>query len=431
MKSARIEAVLLLFSILLIAGCGATASEPTPTASPRSPTATHHPTATRTPSPTLTRTPTATRTPTSTPGPGLDELIQTPAALVANANPDAAVEAYLALHDLYPDKAAPLLAVAVIARNTGDLDGAESYLWAAVQAEPDNLDALRQLALLLDQQQAYDDLVDVYGQMLTLTPEDADLYVARAMIHARLGDSESALTDLQAAQQIDPSRTYAFLNAAAAASGQRDYESATEIASAGLDSEPESVSLRLTRGLDWLALGDLEAALEDFNAVLELDDLNVGGYLWRGRTLMRLDRYEEALPDFKRAAELGVQSGVSNVNLGYEAMADAAEALAHTDPQAAFAYLAEQVFDFGSRDAIMLGYARVDFQRGSPDLALGRLNNLVDRDYVPALYWRALVLAEQGEQAAAVDDLNAYLEVRHSGPEAEWAYDLLSSLEED
>jgi tetratricopeptide (TPR) repeat protein len=335
------------------------------------------------------------------------------------------------LLDLYPDSAEPLLAVAVIARNTGDLDGAEAYLRAAVQAEPDNLDALRQLALLLDQRQSYDDLVDVYGQMLALTPDDADLYVARAMIHARLGDSDAALDDLRSAQQIDPSRTYAFLNAAAAASGQRDYESATGIASAGLDSDPESISLRLMRGLDWLALGDLDAALEDFDAVLELDDLNVGGYLWRGRTLMRLERYEDALPDLQRAAELGVQSGVSNVNLGYEAMADAAEALAYSDPQAAFAYLAGQVFDYGSRDAIMLGYARVDWVRGSPDLALGRLNNLVDRDYVPALYWRAVVLAEQGEQAAAVDDLTAYLEVRRSGPEAEWAYDLLSTLEDD
>lgn len=357
--------------------------------------------------------------------------MQTPAALAANADLEAAVESYLALHDLYPEEAEPLLAVAVIARNAGDLDGAEAYLRAAAQVEPDNLDVLGQLALLLDQQQAYDDLIDVYGQMLALTPDDADLYVARAMIHSRLGDSEAALDDLQAAQKIDPSRGYAFLNAAAAASGQRDYLSATEIASAGLAADPESVSLLLRRGLDWLALGDSEAALDDFDAALELDDLNVGGYLWRGRTLMRLGRYEDALPDLQRAAELGVQSGVSNVNLGYEAMADAAEVLAHSDPQAAFAYLAEQVFDFGSRDAILLGYARVDWRRGSPDLALGRLNNLVDRDYVPALYWRAVILAEQGDNAAAVDDLNAYLEIRRSGPEAEWAYDLLATLEED
>jgi regulator of sirC expression with transglutaminase-like and TPR domain len=61
-------------------------------------------------------------------------------------------------------------------------------------------------------------------------------------------------------------------------------------------------------------------------------------------------------------------------------------------------------------------------------LALSRLDSLVDADYTPALYWRAQVYAEMGQAQEAADDLSAYLAVRRSGPYAESARRLLESL---
>ena len=92
------------------------------------------------------------------------------------------------------------------------------------------------------------------------------IYTLRgAVVAARLAEVDTATSDLQSAHEIDPFRQYAWLNTAAAAASAREYESAIEIASAGLESFPESASLFVERGLSHFALGDLEMALADFD----------------------------------------------------------------------------------------------------------------------------------------------------------------------
>lgn len=414
---------------LLILGTACTSS---PVVSPTIP----RPTATRTPTPTLTATPTATLTPTPTatftpsptPGPDLDTLLQTPDALVRAVQLDEALAAYEEIARLYPGSADPRLRQATLSRRENDLDAALDYLNLAVEADPHSSEALRQLALLLEQLGEYETLVGVYTRMLDLTPNDADLFVARAIIYARLAEAARAIADLEAAQSLDPYRGYAWLNVAAAAAGSRQYQVAIDIASTGLATHPESTNLLLERGLAYLSLDEVEPALADFEVVIALDDLNYTAYHWRGLTLAEQGRHEEAIADLQRAAELGVLSGIAGVNEGYEAMADAADVIARSDPQAAFAYLARQVFEYGSRDPLLLGYARIDWRRGNVQLALSRLNNLVGADYTPALYWRAQVYAETGQMQEAAGDLAAYLAVRRSGPYAESARRLLESL---
>ncbi|NDJ54917.1 MAG: hypothetical protein GYB68_17740 [Chloroflexi bacterium] len=275
----------------------------------------------------------------------------------------------------------------------------------------------------------YDELASVYGMMLEIAPEDANLWVARAIVVARLGDSESAIDDLMQMEQIDPARGAAWVNVAGAASGQRHYHAAIEISTAGLDIHQELVSLWMTRGLALLSLDEEEEALADFEQAAALDTTSVQAHLWRGRALRALDQIEESIEASQLAAELGAEGGVAGANSGFEAMADAADAIALSNPSDAFEYLANQVFIYGSREAILLGYARVDYRRGSVDLAVGRLNRLVFDGYLTALLWRGIILADEGDDEEAIADLEAFLEIRASGPEAEQARALLERLE--
>lgn len=422
-----------LAALFILAGslvaCGR-AGEQTPSAtltiSPPTPTRT--PTFTVTPAPSATATPTGTPTPSPTPGPGLGELLLTPNALAAAADLEGALAAYAELAELYPQRAEPLLGQAAIAQRQSDWEAALDYLWAATEAEPQNIEAWRQLAILLTQQGKHAELVEVYGQMIERWPDDADLFVARAMTYARLGEPETAIGDLHAAQALDPYRQYAWLNVASAASGTRQYDAAIAVASAGLEVHPQSGGLLLTRGLALLSLGEHQAALDDFDAMLALDDASYRAYRWRGWALLQIEEYEAAIADLQRAGELGTQAGVTGFNEAFEAMADAADAMARSDSQAAFSYLAQYVFQYGSRDALLMGYARIDYRRGNIPLALGRLDSLVAGGYTPALYWRAVINAEKDEDEAAFADLLAYLEVRRSGPEVELARALLESL---
>ena len=391
------------------------------------------PTVTRTLTPTqrstATLTPTPTRTPIPTPGPGLDELMETPLAMAASADLEGAQAVYGDLANLYPGSVEPLLGLSALSQRQGDWEAALEYLQRAVEVDPSNQEALRQLALLLDQQGDYAGLVKVYAQMILLMPDDPDLLVARATIEARLGQSDAAVDDLQAAESLDPYREYAWVNVAGAASGTRQYDAAVAIASAGLESHSGATGLLMERGLAYLSLGKAEMALADFDAVIDLDGSHYDAYHWRGRTLIALARYEEASGDLQKAGELGVLSGAAGVNQAYESMAYAADAMARSDVNAAFTYLAQQVFEYGSRDALLMGYGLVRWRQGSVSLALDYLDGRVEVDYVPALYWRGAIYADQHQKADA--DLQAFLAVRHYGPDVESARDLLEALGAD
>jgi len=408
---------LTLASGFVLAGCAGVPLSPPPT-----------PSAAPTLTPTPTHTPTITPSPTATPGPGLDDLLVTPNALAAANHLDDALVYYSDLATLYPHSPQPLLLMAGVAQRQNDVESANKYFEAATVIDPSNRDSLRLWAIFLEQQGQYAALADVYDRMVALDPDDPDLRVARAMANARLGDSQAATADLSTAMALDPNREYAWLNVAGAASGARRYQTAIDVASAGLNSYPESSGLLMTRGLANLSLKQIDTALADFKAAAAAEPSNALALHWQGRSLIAQGKFAEAAAILQRAADLGQASGVDGVNLSYESMSYAADALARSDIDSAFEYLAKQVIQHGSRDGLLMGYGLVRWRQGNIPLAVSRFNGLVDTGFVPALFWRGMLLADQGQNAKAVADLKAFLALRFSGPDVESARDTLKSL---
>ena len=131
-----------------------------------------------------------------------------------------------------------------------------------------------------------------------------------------------------------------------------------------------------------------------------------------------------------KSADIGSGGGVEGVNLSFESAAYAADAMSRSDVQSAFEYLATRVFKYGSRDGLLMGYALVRWRQGNFGLALSQLDTLVDAGFLPAIYWRGLIQAEQGNSLQAIADLKKYVSLARSGPDVESAYDLLESLGE-
>jgi len=421
--------VLMALAGIALAACTPAPLTPTPgqipdTESPISPTEPPPTQVDATAAPTETPAP----TPTRTPDPMLDSLLATPLADYANARLEESAAGYESLVRSYPDRVEPLLGLAAIAARQDDFEGALGYVQRATEAEPSNVEAWRQFAVLLDQAGNIEGLVNAYSALIALEPDNPDLYVARAITYAREGQAESAVADLQAATSLDPYRRYAWLNAAAAASGARSYDTAIAIASAGLGLYPDATGLLLERGTAHLSLNDPGAALTDFDAAIARNPRLMQAHLWRGRNLADRDERVAALEALERAASLGIESGVATTTLGLEAMADYADVLARDDPGAAFQYLANQVFQFGSRDPLLMGYARIDWRRGSTPQGSDRLEGLIKNGYVPAMYWRGVMLAETGDEAGAAENLRMFIETRRFGPQVEAAQRLLVSF---
>jgi tetratricopeptide (TPR) repeat protein len=403
---------------LAVSAC-AGSIEPSPTSTPKP-----EPTATAT----LTPTPRPTATPSPTPGPGLAQLLSTPIVLAANADLVGAEASYRDLAALYPDSAEPWLGLAALALRQSDPDTALIYLESAADADPTSREALRQWAVVLEQQNRYDSLVDVYSRVIELTPDDPNAFMARSEAYARIGNADLAIVDLETTQRLDPNREYAWQNVAGAAYGAREYETARVIATIGLEHYADSSGLLTTRALTLICLSQPDEALDDLDSVIDLRPVDPNAYHWKGRLLLEQGDYGQAAEILTQAADLGIKSGVSGVNQGYESMSYAADAMARTDINAAFAYLADQVIQFGSRDGLMMGYGLVRWRQGNIPLALGRMDDLVQTGFVSGLYWRGVIKSETGDPEGAVADLEAYVKLRNFGPEAEKARALIGQL---
>lgn len=412
----------VIFTLLSLSACTGREAPlaATPNASP-SPVVENAATATFVPA-----TPTATLTPSPTPGPGLPELLLTPRADYANAQLDAAREAYRALAESYPASAEPYIGLAEIAAREGDPGAEIEALRAGVEAQPNSLEALRKLAVALQAAGESEELAGVYIQIAALTPEDPAPLLASALLLAAQGDSIAAIESLGRYAARQPSRAEAaWIDAAGAAYGARYYEASSAIAGAGLAIESDASSLYFARAMSSLALGDDAAALADLDQALSLRPVYVEAALWRGRVRVSAGDLAGARADFALAAVQGLRSGLRDEELAFEAMAEEAALLAATDANAAFNLLAAYVISHGSRDALLLGYARVEWARGSRERAIERLAGLVSADYAPALYWRGLYSSELGKPAEAQADLEAFLLLLNYGPYAENARRLL------
>lgn len=428
----------LLLAALALAACKPSASTTEETQQPASPGGT--PAASEgegpagTAAPTATPQPTATATPSPSPtaGPDLATLLQTPAAMYTAADLDAAHAAYEELSTLYPDQAEPWLGLASLAIRNGDEPGALELVRSAATAEPASFEAWQQMAVLLEHARAYDQAAEAYAQMIALVPDDPDLYVSRALIAARLGDGDQAVADMTQAQALDPYREYAWLNVAGAAFDGRHYDAAAAIAAAGLESYPESPELYVLQGEAHLASGDAEAALTALDAATAANPQSALALRWRAEALDALGRTDEAAEAFQQAGDLGVETGGSGRTEGLEAMARAAQLIARTDPDTAFAYLQEKSVRFGQPLEILWGYALIDLERGDTGNALNRLNSLVDNfGYTPASFDRGMLHASEGRADQAIDDLQAYLSTHSAGPKAEAARAQLEELGAD
>jgi len=405
----------------LLAGC----ASPQPTLTAATPTALSQP-STAEIAATSPITPTAPSSPT--PGPGLPELLGTPVAKLAAADLAGADADYQSLATLYPHNAEPWLGRAALAQRQSDWAAALKDLETAAAVDPQNMEALRQWALLLEARGDNAEVVKVYDRMVALKPGDANLLVARAQAYARIGGTAVALADLKSAERIDPNREFAWLNVSGAAYGTRQYQTAVDLAGAGLAAHPGSTGLLMQRGLAELSLGDGQTAIQDFDAASQLDPALPAAYHWKGRALLMQGDYSHAADALKQAASLGVQSGVEDVNLAYESMAFAADAMARSNVDAAFSYLADNVISYGSRDPLLLGYGLVRWRQGSIDQALTRMDALVGTGYTPALYWRGAINFDQKKRADAIADLQSFLGLQHSGPDVESARTMLKTL---
>jgi len=157
---------------------------------------------------------------------------------------------------------------------------AESILRTAIDINPDSVDALSALGVLLHMSGNSVDAVEIYERVLRLEP-----------------DRLTALNNL------------AWILCAE----QAQCERALDLVERGLEQNPNYLDLIDTRGTVYYQMGWYDKAVEDFTKCTKLYRRRapavVGSYFHLGQSLRQLGRKSEAISNLKKSLELNMQIG--------------------------------------------------------------------------------------------------------------------------
>ncbi|HWA38072.1 MAG TPA: tetratricopeptide repeat protein [Burkholderiales bacterium] len=334
-----------------------------------------------------------------------------------------------------------LVALAVRRHAAGDLAAAEDLYRKALQLDGANVDALRNLALLLADRQRFEEAEGLLRRCLDLDPlasaahfalgtvlarqqhieaaaeafraaHDADPSNAYALVNlaavlVQLGRRERAMEALEAALHIDPRNPDAALNLALLKSEVGQHQAALDLASRAA-SVPGRPQLRAVEGSIALRAGAPERALQAFQAVLAARPDDFDARVNTGSCLADLGRTREAIPHFEHALRLQPQSASVWCNL-------ALARLESGQPLAAFRDAVARAAQHGPAEPIVLGHqGLLAALSGDLEEALRFYGDALRGDPANVYYCVGLasVLYEQGGPASAA---RAYQEFLRSG----------------
>ena len=334
-----------------------------------------------------------------------------------------------------------LLLRARASRGLGQLKQALADVSAALELDPDFVDAYLERGSIRNLRREHDAAVDDSSRALELEPELVDAHLQRALALRQLGRLNEALADYQRASQLDETNVAAYVGLGSIF--RQDWRR-TEVALGALSRAvalaPRLPQARMERAQLLLDLGEHEGAIQDLSVVLEQRPALAKALRLRARAHANAGRLEAAIADLDRAAaenpdrpELLTERGALHSRLEHypQALEDLDRAI-ELDPDLALPYCVR-----GGVRATLKQHqrARADFdralelnpdllltliQRGQAHLTLGELDAAladfecvlaVDATRAQAWQGRGEVRQAQGRYREALADFDRALEL--------------------
>jgi tetratricopeptide (TPR) repeat protein len=181
---------------------------------------------------------------------------------------------------------------------------AEALLRRALQAQPNNLRALRGLAELLGQTRRPGQALACWDALLKLAPADAEALQERGMVLMNMSRPRDALAAFETALAASPDFIPALHNRAVALSMLGRHAEALKAYERTLELDPEHASAWNNRGVALQEMRRPDAALESFDKALALKAEYGAALGNRGAALRELGRHAEALASCEAALAL-------------------------------------------------------------------------------------------------------------------------------
>jgi tetratricopeptide (TPR) repeat protein len=205
----------------------------------------------------------------------------------------------------------------------GKLDLAMKQYQASSAAKPgEKVTYLKRQIEILIRQGKLTEAGELNAQVLRENPDDND---ARALAAGWLldkGDSNGALTELQALAVRAPENPVIHFNLGRVHAARREWDEAAGEFNKAIQLRPDYIQARLTLAQVQLTTGKLDDAFKTAGAVLELDDANTTARLYQSAVLTGQKKYGESRQLLEEALKADPRSADTNFQLGAVNLAD-------------------------------------------------------------------------------------------------------------
>jgi tetratricopeptide (TPR) repeat protein len=202
-----------------------------------------------------------------------------------------AIVNYSAVIRLKPDIAYGYYRRACLFEKENDSVYANEDFKSVRQLDPTNEHAIFNLAMYSFQRQLWEDAIQAFTKLISMSPENGQGYLFRGRAYASLFRWDEALEDLTASIQICPDKYQGFFHRGCLLQernpGQALIDFSTSIL---LDDSVMNADAFYHRSLIHMKRGEDEAALLDLKTVVALDDTKSLAYLELGVLSMRLSK---------------------------------------------------------------------------------------------------------------------------------------------
>ena len=188
-------------------------------------------------------------------------------------------------------------------RRQGDIDAAERDSGRALEIDPENIQAIGEVAIVALINQDYDRVIDLSTSIIdsnedALDQMRADAYSWRAQAYLMLGDTSQAASDINMAIRIWPDNSSIYCGIRSdihmANGNPNDANSDIDMA---LAVQPDSPDLLFRKGRTLGALGQFEDAVRFISGAIAARPQFEEAILTRAAAFMNLDRNDKALQD--------------------------------------------------------------------------------------------------------------------------------------
>ncbi len=150
--------------------------------------------------------------------------------------------------------------------------------------------------------------IEQYSERIRIDPENASVYIERAVARSQLGEIDSAISDYDAAIRLNPLSESAYNNRANLYSLKASYDAAIADYTEALRLDPKMAHALQGRGHVWLKRREYDLAIADFNEAVQIDPAFDKAYLRRGQAYLQKKDLDRALADFNEAIRINPES---------------------------------------------------------------------------------------------------------------------------